>query len=118
MEKESLNSDRHDVAPYFKEQRFCFRQTVGIHEFPVIEPQTSPEVVHEHRKTGHNGKYTPWATEFISTTRCETAEKTREEYLYIRVVFIEFLVPLLTLIGDFYEPLFFCGLCRPLTHGI
>ena len=106
-ENKFLNANRFDVTPDFEEQGLHLGQTVGIDEFPVIEPQTSPEVVHEHRKAGHDSKHAPWTTELITTTRCETAGRTSKESSNIRVVLIEFFVPPLTLVGDFYEVLGF-----------
>ena len=90
---------------------------MGVDKPPVVEPQTSPEVVHEHRETGHNGKYTPWTTELITMMRCEGVERTQKGFSNIRVVFIELLVPPLTLIGDFDEAIIFGRRDRPLTHG-
>ena len=45
-ERKYPKTHRFDVTPYFEEQRLRFGQTVGVDEFPVIEPETSPEVVH------------------------------------------------------------------------
>ena len=78
-EREGLNAYSFDMTPDFEQQRFRLGQTVGVDELPIIEPQTSPEVVHEHRKAGHNGKYTPWSTELITTRRYETTEKRMRE---------------------------------------
>lgn len=89
-----------------------------VDEFPVVEPQTSPEVVHEHRESGHNSKYTPWTTKLVTVTRCKTAERTRKGLANIRVMSIEFLVPLLALVGDFDEVFFFGRLRRSLAHGV
>ena len=50
-------------------------------------------------------------------TRCEGVERSQKGFSNIRVVFIELLVPLLTLIGDFDEAIIFGGRDRPLTHG-
>ena len=80
---------------------------MGVDKSPVIEPQASPEVVHEHWKTGHDSKYTPWSTELITVTRCETGQRMRRGFSNIRVVFIELLVPPFTLTGDFDEVFFF-----------
>jgi len=106
-----------NVTPDFEKQRPRLRQTMRVDKPPIIEPQTNPEVVHEHRETGHDSKYTPWTTELITTTRCETAKRTWRGFSTIRVMFIKFLVLLLTLGGDFDEVFFFGRLCRPLAHG-
>ena len=45
-ERKHPTTHRFGVTPYSEEQRLCFGQTVGVDEFPVIEPETSPEVVH------------------------------------------------------------------------
>jgi len=116
-EAKVLKKYRFDMTPDFEKQRLRLRQTMRVDKPPIIEPQANPEVVHEHRETGHNSKYTPWATELITTTRCETAERTRREFSNIRVMFIKLLVPLLTLGGDLDEVFFLGRLCRPLAHG-
>src|SRR5579872_2276788 len=95
------------MTPDLQKQWFHLVQAMGIDEFPVIEPQTRPKIVHEHRKTGHDGKYTPWATELVATTRCESAKRTRNGRSNGRVMFIEFLVPLFTLISNFDEVFLF-----------
>jgi hypothetical protein len=105
------------MTPDFEEQRFRLGQTVGVDKPPVIKPQTGPKVVHEHRKTGHDGKHAPWTTELITATRCETAQRTRKGFSNVRVMLIELLVPLLTLVGDFHEVFFLGRLCRPLAYG-
>ena len=44
-------------------------------------------------------------------------EETRKGTSNVRVVLIELLVPLLTLVGDFYEVFFLGRLRRPLMQG-
>ena len=111
-----MNEYRFDVTPYFEEQRFYLVQIVRIDKLPVIKPQTSPEVVHEHGEAGHNSKYTPWTTKFITVMRYETAERTREGVSNTRVMFVEFPVHSFTLVGDFDEAFFSGWIGRPLTH--
>ena len=106
------------MAPDLEEQRFRLGQTVGVDELPIIEPETSPEVIHEHREARHNGKYTPWTTKLVTGTRCESTEIMRRGPSNIRVMFIEFLVPLLAFVGDFDDVFFFGRLRRPLTHVV
>lgn len=36
------------------------------HKFPVIEPKTYPEVIHQYGEANHHGCDTPWATELVS----------------------------------------------------
>ena len=51
-------------------------------------------------------------------TRRKTTERTRKGFRRnILVVSIEFLVPLLALVGDFDDVFFFGGLCRPLAYS-
>ena len=76
---------------------------MGVDKPPVIEPQTSPKVVHEHRKTCHDSKYTPWATELIASTRRKIVQRTQKGFSNVRVMFVELPVPLLALVGDFDE---------------
>ena len=35
-------------------------------KFPIIEPKTYPEVIHQYGETNHHGCDTPWATELVS----------------------------------------------------
>ena len=104
---ELLKTYRFDVTPNFEEQRLRLGQIVGVDKSPVVEPQASPEVVHEHWETSHDSKYTPWTTEFITVTRCETAQRTRKGFSNLRVMFIELLVSLFTFVGDFDETFIF-----------
>ena len=103
------NAYGFDVTPNFEEQWLRFGHTVGINKFAVIEPQTSPEVVHEDWKTGHDSKYTPRATKFIAATRrAMRRQKERGKgSLNVRVMSIELFVPPFTLVGDFYDALLF-----------
>lgn len=75
---ELLRTYCFDVTQDLEEQRLRLGQTVGVDKPPVIEPQTSPEVVHEHWETGHDGKYTPWTTELIAVARRETTQRRRK----------------------------------------
>ena len=94
------------MTPNFDEQRLYLEQTVGVDKPPVVEPQAGPEVVHEHRETGHDSKYTPWTTELITVTRREAAQ-TRKGFSNIRVMFIELFVPPFTLAGNFDDAFVF-----------
>ena len=94
------------MTPNFDKQRLYLEQTVGVNKPPVVEPQAGPEVVHEHRETGHDSKYTPWTTELITVTRREAAQ-TRKRFSNIRVMFIELFVPPFTLAGNFDDAFVF-----------
>ena len=55
-------------------------------EFPVIEPKTYPEVVHEDGETNHHRCDTPWATKLVSGGyACENRSHSRHGILTIGV---------------------------------
>ena len=104
---EFLKTYCFDVTPNFDEQGLRLGQTVGVDKLPVVEPQAGPEVVHEHRETGHDSKYTPWTTELITVMRHEATRRTRKGFSNIRVMFIKLFVPPFTLAGDFDDTFVF-----------
>ena len=114
--RKHLDAYCFDMTPYFEEPGFHFSQTVGVNELPVIEPQASPEVIHEYREAGHDGEYTPWATELVAIIQCKNTEGSREEPSNIRVVLVEFFIPPLTLVGNSDDV--FGRLSRPLAYGV
>ena len=52
-----------NVSPHFLDERFDSVDGSRDDEPAVIEPETYPQVVHEHRESDHHGSDTPWAAE-------------------------------------------------------
>jgi len=71
-------TDITDVRPHLVDERFNSRNGSREDELAVIEPETYPQVVHEHRKSDHHGGDSPWSTKLPPHERLEMSWKKRE----------------------------------------
>jgi hypothetical protein len=55
-----------DMSPHLVNERFNPIDGSRDDEPAVIEPETYPEIVHEHRESDHHGSDAPWSAEFPS----------------------------------------------------
>ena len=56
-------TDVADVSPHLLDERFDSVDGSRDDEPAVIEPETYPQIVHEHRESNHHSSDTPWAAE-------------------------------------------------------
>ena len=56
-------TDVADVSPHVVNERFDSVHGSRDDEPAVIEPETNPEIVHEHRESDHHGGDAPWSAE-------------------------------------------------------
>ena len=71
-------TDITNVGPHLVDKRFNSRNGSREDEFAIIEPETYPQVVHEHRKSDHHGGDPPWSTKLPPHERLEMSWKKRE----------------------------------------
>lgn len=58
-----------DVSPHLIQEWLDTIEGCGINRLPVVEPETDPQIIHEHRKANYHSSYAPRTTEFIAKTR-------------------------------------------------
>ena len=54
-------TDVADVGPHFVHERLNSLDGSRDDEPAVIEPETYPQIVHEHRESDHHGRHAPWS---------------------------------------------------------
>lgn len=109
-----------DVGPHLLEERLDTIDRLWVYDLAVIEPETDPEVIHEHGEPSHHRCHTPWSTELIPrndinnallrsihsdmklnhTTRRKDTKKSRYGGRNSPIVLIQLLVPLPPLLRD------------------
>ena len=65
-------TDVADVCPHVVNERSDSGDGSRDDEPAVIEPETYPQIVHEHREPDHHGSDAPWSAEFPpGKAKCE-----------------------------------------------
>jgi hypothetical protein len=72
-------TDVADVSPHVANERFDSVDGSRDDEPAVIEPETYPQIVHEHRESDHHGSDAPWSAEFPpGKSQCELGRGERK----------------------------------------
>jgi hypothetical protein len=78
---EEEETDVADVSPHVANERFNSVDGSRDDEPAVIEPETYPQIVHEHREPDHHGSDAPWSAELppgkANDVSCEKVKKQK-----------------------------------------
>jgi len=65
------------MRPHFIEEWSNLFSGSREDEPAVVEPETNPQIVHEHRKSGHHSSDAPWPAEFPPQEQLELEGTSR-----------------------------------------
>jgi hypothetical protein len=71
-------TDITNVGPHLVDEWLNSGNGSRVDELAVIEPETYPQVVHEHRKADHHGGDSPWSAKLPPDEHFDMSWKKRE----------------------------------------
>lgn len=86
------------MSPHALKERNNVIHRSRRNKFPVIEPETYPEVIHENGKTNHHRCDTPWATKLVSGEYILVGISHILDTVYSRLMLVQELVNFATFI--------------------